>query len=213
MKKNVVELCKDYVKEFFAGESSGHDYFHTIRVYNNAKLLASKNPEADLEICELSALLHDVDDRKISPETTKNKDNARKFLKENEVDDETIEAICKIIEKIPFSEGLIPDTLEGKIVQDADRLDAIGAIGIARTFAYGGNHGVEMYNPDCKPKLNETKEEYKNSDSTTINHFYEKLLLLEDLMNTKEGKEIAKERTVYMQNFLNEFFDEWNGKK
>ena len=213
MNEKVVELCKDYVKEFFSGESSGHDYFHTMRVYNNAKLLVSKNSDADFEICELSALLHDVDDRKISPETTKNKDNARKFLKENNIDDETTERICKIIGQISFSDGLIPDTLEGKIVQDADRLDAIGAIGIARTFAYGGNHGVEMYNPDCKPKLNETKEEYKNSKSTTINHFYEKLLLLEGLMNTKQGKEIAKERTIYMRNFLDEFFDEWNGKK
>lgn len=213
MNKNIVELCKKYAEEFFKGEASGHDYFHTLRVFNNASLLASKSDGANKEICELAALLHDVDDRKISPETTKNKDNARKFLKVNGASDEIIESICKIIGQISFSEGIIPDTLEGKIVQDADRLDAIGAIGIARTFAYGGKHGREIYNPEIEPRKNLSKEEYCNVAAPTINHFYEKLLLLENMMNTEEGKQIARQRTVFMQEFLDEFFAEWDGKK
>lgn len=213
MDKDIVELCRKYAENFFKGESSGHDYFHTLRVFNNARLLASKSTEANKEICELAALLHDVDDRKISPETTANKDNARRFLRDNGANDETIDKICKIIGQISFSEGIVPDTLEGKIVQDADRLDAIGAIGIARTFAYGGKHGREIYNPEIEPRKNLSKEDYCNVVAPTINHFYEKLLLLENMMNTEEGKQIARQRTVFMQEFLNEFFAEWNGEK
>lgn len=213
MSKAIVELSLEYAKKFFEGEASGHDYFHTYRVFKNSEMLLNNLPEADKEICLLGAILHDVDDDKISPETHENKDNARKFLGENNYPQDRIDIICKIIGDVSFSEGVTPQSIEGKIVQDADRLDAIGAIGIARTFAYGGNKGREIYNPDIKPDLNRTKEQYKSTKSPTINHFYEKLLLLEELMNTDIAKEVARKRTEFMQNYLEEFFAEWNGER
>ena len=213
MDKTIVELALEFAKDFFAGEASGHDYFHTYRVFKNAEMLLNDLPEADREVCLLGAILHDVDDDKISPETHENKDNARKFLGDNNYPQDKIDFICKIIGDVSFSEKVKPDSLEGKIVQDADRLDAIGAIGIARTFAYGGNKGREIYNPEIKPDLNRTKEEYRNSKPPTINHFYEKLLLLEDMMNTDIAKKVARKRTVFMENYLEEFFAEWNGER
>ena len=213
MEKNIVDFALEFAKVFFEGEASGHDYFHTYRVYKNAEMLVNNIPEADKEICLLGAILHDVDDDKISPETHKNKDNARKFLRKNNFSQEKIDFLCRIIDDVSFSEKRTPETIEGKIVQDADRLDAIGAIGIARTFAYGGNKGREMYNPDIKPNLSNSKEQYKNSKSPTINHFYEKLLLLEKMMNTEIAKKIARQRTVFMENFLEEFFAEWKGER
>lgn len=214
MEKSIIEKALNFAKDFFNGEASGHDYFHTLRVYKNAELLLKNKPNADGEICLLAAILHDVDDRKISPLTHKSKGNARKFLSENNYDTDKIEFICKIISEVSFGENTgKPDTIESQIVQDSDRLDAIGAIGIARTFAYGGKHGREIYNPEIKPNVNQSKEQYKNSESPTINHFYEKLLLLEDLMNTPEGKSVARTRTDYMKNYLEEFFAEWNGER
>ena len=213
MEKSIVDLALEYAKEFFEGEASGHDYFHTYRVFKNAEMLLNKLPEANSEIVLLGAILHDVDDDKISPETHENKDNARKFLEENNYPQDKIDFICKIIGDVSFSEKVKPESLEGKIVQDADRLDAIGAIGIARTFAYGGNKGRPIYNPDIKPNLSITKKEYKQSNSPTINHFYEKLLLLEDLMNTDIAKELARKRTKFMENYLEQFFAEWNGER
>ena len=213
MEKSIVDLALEYAKEFFEGEASGHDYFHTYRVFKNAEMLLNKLPEANSEIVLLGAILHDVDDDKISPETHENKDNARKFLEENNYPQDKIDFICKIIGDVSFSEKIKPESLEGKIVQDADRLDAIGAIGIARTFAYGGNKGRPIYNPDIKPNLSITKKEYKQSNSPTINHFYEKLLLLEGLMNTDIAKELARKRTRFMENYLKQFFAEWNGER
>lgn len=209
-----VELIKQaqiYVKDKFENEFSGHDYFHTLRVFNMATHIAEREG-AKLEIVQLAALLHDVDDRKISPETYKTQANAREFLSSNGVDDEATECICKIIREISFgsNEG-VPTTIEGQCVQDADRLDAIGAIGIARAFAYGGNHNRHMYHPDIKPNLNMTKEEYRRSESTTINHFYEKLFKLTSLMNTPTALQIAKEREAYMKEFVSKFLDEWEG--
>ena len=134
-------------------------------------------------------------------------------MSENNVDAGKIEGICRIIGEISFAEKRVPSTLEGKCVQDADRLDAIGAIGIARAFAYGGNHNRLMYHPDVKPNLNMSKEEYVNSKSTTVNHFYEKLFKLTDMMNTDTAKAIAKERDAYMKAFIAELLDEWEGKK
>ena len=134
------------------------------------------------------------------------------FLAENGVDECRINLICRIIGEISFSEGLVPSTIEGKCVQDADRLDAIGAVGIARAFAYGGNHNRLMYHPDVAPNLNMTKEEYSASESTTLNHFYEKLFKLADMMNTETARLIAHERDVYMRGFVAEFLDEWEGK-
>lgn len=211
MKENIIELARAYVKNKFENEYSGHDYFHTLRVFNMATNIA-KSEGADLEIVQLAALLHDVDDRKISPQTYEKQTNARSFLKLNSVDDIRIESICQIIREISFgANDSAPTTLEGKCVQDADRLDAIGAIGIARAFAYGGNHNRHIYHPEIKPQLNMTKEEYVKSESTTINHFYEKLFKLADLMNTNTAKSIAIERDKYMKQFVLEFMDEWEG--
>ena len=211
MNAELIERAKAYVREKFENEFSGHDYFHTFRVFNMATQIA-KNEGANLEIVQLASLLHDVDDRKISPDTYENQANAREFLICNYVDDETIEMICQILREISFSSNNeSPTTLEGKCVQDADRLDAIGAIGIARAFAYGGNHNRHMYHPDIKPNLNMTKDEYKKSESTTINHFYEKLFKLTALMNTETALQIAKEREAYMNDFVSKFMDEWNG--
>ena len=212
MHKEIIDRAAAYVREKFENEYSGHDWFHTLRVLKNATRIAEAEG-ADLVTVQLAALLHDVDDRKLSPETYEDKANAREFLSENNFDAGRIEGICRIIGEISFAENCVPSTLEGKCVQDADRLDAIGAIGIARAFAYGGNHNRLMYHPDVKPNLNMSKEEYVNSKSTTVNHFYEKLFKLTDMMNTETAKAIAREREEYMRGFLAEFMDEWEGKR
>ena len=211
MQKDLIGRAAEYVRAKFENEYSGHDWFHTLRVFKVATRIAGAEG-ADVETVQLAALLHDVDDRKLSPETCANKANARAFLAENGFDECRIDAICRIIGEISFSEGCVPSTLEGKCVQDADRLDAIGAVGIARAFAYGGNHNRLMYHPDIAPKLGMTKEEYSKSESTTLNHFYEKLFRLADMMNTETARLIAHERDVYMRGFVAEFLDEWEGK-
>ena len=210
MANSIISNAIEFVKRVFENDYSGHDYFHTLRVYKTAARIAEAEG-ADVETVQLAALLHDVDDRKLSPETYANKDIARAFLKENGVSAPTIETICKIIAEVSFSEGVTPDTLESQCVQDADRLDALGAVGIARTFAYGGSHHREMYNPDIPPKINMTREEYANSKSTSINHFYEKLFLLKDLMNTPAARQIAEQREAFMRDFVDVFMAEWNG--
>ena len=212
--KQVIENGIKYVINLFKNDFSGHDFHHTYRVYKLASRIAELE-NANIEIVKLAALLHDVDDIKLSPNTNKNKDNTRNFLKENNVDEDTINLICEIISEISYKgKDTTPSTsLEGKCVQDADRLDAIGAIGIARAFAYGGNHNRVMYDPDIKPNLNMNEEEYRKSNSTTINHFYEKLFNLTSLMNTSTAKEIAKQREQYMKDYINQFLDEWDGNK
>ena len=212
MHKEIIDRAAAYVREKFENEYSGHDWFHTLRVFKTATRIAEAEG-ADLVTVQLAALLHDVDDRKLSPGTYEDKANARGFLSENNVASCKIEGVCRIIGEISFAENRVPSTLEGKCVQDADRLDAIGAIGIARAFAYGGNHNRLMYHPDVKPNLNMSKEEYVNSKSTTVNHFYEKLFKLTDMMNTDTAKAIARERDAYMKGFLAEFMDEWEGRK
>ena len=205
---------KRFIKSIFSGDSSGHDYYHTIRVYKLATKIA-KQENADVKTVQLAALLHDVDDIKFFPDTYATKKNAVDFMMANKVDEEIIKVVCKIIDEVSFAgtDSIVPDTIEGKCVQDADRLDAIGAIGIARTFAYGGSRGRKIYDPEIKPKMGMNKEEYRNNqDSTGINHFYEKLLLLKDMMNTTEGKKLAEHRQAVMQEFLNEFMIEWEGK-
>lgn len=208
----IINKCIEYVKEYFKNESSGHDFYHTLRVYNTAKKIAILE-NADVEIVMLAALLHDVDDIKISPNTYKNKDHARCFLKENNVDINKINLITQIIEEVSYkgTDSVVPFTIEGKIVQDADRLDAIGAIGIARAFAYGGNHNRVMYDPNIVPNLEMNEEEYRNHVSTTINHFYEKLFNLKDLMNTNTGKQFAISKDKYMREFVKRFLEEWEG--
>lgn len=212
METQIIERALGYVRQVFVNDYSGHDYFHTYRVYKTAERIAEAEG-ADVEIVQLAALLHDVDDRKLSPETCENKDKARAFLKKNGVDDARINLICEIIGEISFGSGKVPNTLEGRCVQDADRLDAIGAIGIGRAFAYGGSHSRAMYDPETPPKLNMTREEYIASKSTTINHFYEKLFLLKDLLNTDTARQIAEQREAFMRGFVDEFIAEWNGER
>lgn len=206
---------KRFIKSIFSGDSSGHDYYHTIRVYKLAAKIA-KQENADVKTVQLAALLHDVDDIKLSPDTYTTKKNAVDFMTANKIDGKRIDAVCKIIDEISFAgtDSVIPSTIEGKCVQDADRLDAIGAIGIARTFAYGGSRGRKIYNPEIKPKIGMNKDEYQNNqDFTSINHFYEKLLLLKGMMNTTEGKKLAEHRQNVMEKFLEEFMLEWEGDK
>jgi uncharacterized protein len=211
---SVINKTLDFVKETLFGEGSGHDYWHVYRVWNNAKALA-KGEQCNTYIVELGALLHDIADHKFHDgDLTVGPRVAREFLENLEVEEEIIAAVCEIIATVSFKGAKVESkmkTIEGMIVQDADRLDAIGAIGVARTFAYGGHKGHEMYNPDIKPQLHENFEDYKNSKGTTINHFYEKLLLLKDLMNTNTGKKTAEKRHKYMEDFLSQFYDEWNG--
>ena len=207
-----MDKIKEYIKELFKDDYSGHDYFHSIRVYNNA-LLISKNIDCDIRLVSVASLLHDVDDVKLFKSV--NYENARKILTNLNYDEEFIEKVINIIKDVSFKgkDSVIPDTIEGKIVQDADRLDAIGAIGIARTFAFGGNHNRVIYDPEIEPSLNMNEKEYRSINNPTINHFYEKLLLLKDMMNLDVSKEIASHRHKFMEDYLNEFYDEWNGKK
>ena len=214
MDKTIIDDALRFVKNIFKGESSGHDYFHTLRVYNTATKIA-KRENANLNVVQLAALLHDVDDIKLSPETHEEKKIAVTFLKGHGVTEEEIKTICDIIDEVSFkgTDSVVPATVEGKCVQDADRLDAIGAIGVARAFAYGGSHKRVMHDPDEKPALNMNADEYRKHVSTTINHFYEKLFLLKDLMNTATAKEIAEKREEYMKSFVAQFFAEWEGTR
>lgn len=212
--QKVINKTLDFVKETLYGEGSGHDYWHVYRVWNNAKSLA-KNEDCNYYIVELGALLHDIADHKFyGGDLTVGPRVAKEFLEKLQVANEDIDAVCEIISTISFKGAKVESkmsTIEGMIVQDADRLDAIGAIGIARTFAYGGHKGHEMYNPEITPQLHDSFEAYSSSNGTTVNHFYEKLLLLKDLMNTKTAKMIAEKRHKYMEVFLNQLYDEWNG--
>ncbi len=213
MNEILVSKTIEKAKKFFENDFSGHDFWHTLRVYNIAKAIAEKE-KCDIEIVCLAALLHDFDDAKITNSTTE-LENATKWLNENNYPQERINWIKEIINAISFKgiDTKVPETIEGKIVQDADRLDAIGAIGIARTFAYGGSRGREMWNPNEHYIDNMNEEEYKKSKGNTINHFYEKLLKLKDMMNTNTARKIAEHRHFYMEKFLEEFFEEWNGEK
>ena len=206
----------DFVKQKLEGAEGGHDWFHMGRVYKNAMLIA-KDEECDLLVVQLSALLHDIADSKFHDgDETVGPRLAKEFLQNQHVDKDIISHVAKIIENISYKGGNFQKSfhsLELNIVQDADRLDAIGAIGIARAFNYGGFKGRELYNPEIEPNLTMDKEEYKKSASPTINHFYEKLLLLRDKMNTETGKNLAEERHRFMEQFLSEFYSEWNGKK
>jgi uncharacterized protein len=210
-----IESCIAFVKKTLAGAEGGHDWFHIERVWKNAKLIAS-GEECDLEVVELAALLHDIADSKFhGGDEAIGPQKAKEYLETQNIDSEKVAHVISIIENISFKGGhnqRTHDSIELDIVQDADRLDAIGAIGIARTFNYGGFKNRALYNPEIEPNLKMTKQQYKMSTAPTINHFYEKLLLLKDLMNTATGKSIALERHKYMEGFLNQFFAEWNGE-
>ncbi len=217
-KQQVIKRTRAYVKKTLQGAEGGHDWFHIERVYHNALLIA-RGEEVNLFIVELGALLHDIADSKFHDGNEQiGPQKAAAFLQSLEIDEEITDHIVKIIKNISFKSSLDHkgsqkfNSPEFRVVQDADRLDAIGAIGIARAFNYGGFKNRLMYDPDILPKLEQDKESYKKSKAPTINHFYEKLLLLKDKMNTRTGKKIAKERHVFMEQFLQQFYAEWEGK-
>ena len=214
MDERLTEAALAYVKALFANEFSGHDYFHTLRVYRTAIRLAAEEG-ADLTVTALAALLHDADDRKLSPETYETKANAVGFLRGQGVDEATIDRIVTILGEVSFrgTDSVVLSTIEGKCVQDADRLDALGAVGIARTFAYGGAHHRAIHDPDVPPETNMDAARYYANEATSVNHFYEKLLKLKDMMNTASGRRLAKERDRYMREYLEEFFAEWEGER
>lgn len=215
-KDEVISKTVEYVKAKLSEDlSAGHDWWHVYRVWRNAKYIAGIE-KADSFVVELAALLHDIADWKFNngDETIGGK-VAREWLESLVLDKEIINHVCEIIDNSSFKGAGVENkikTLEGKILQDADRLDAIGAIGVARAFAYGGSKKSEMYNPDIKPEFHSTSEQYKNNKSSTINHFYEKLLLLKDLMNTETAKKMAEDKHKFMELFISEFMSEWKGK-
>lgn len=213
---SVIDKTILFVKQQLDNAEGGHDWFHIERVYKNALLIAQEEA-CDLTVVKLAALLHDIADSKFhNGDETVGPKIARAFLESENVAEATIVHVINIIENISFKGGNFEIKFHSKeleIVQDADRLDAIGAIGIARCFNYGGFKNRSLYNPKIQPKLNMSKEEYKNSDSPTLNHFYEKLLLLKDKMNTATGKKLAEARHHYMENFLSQFYAEWEGEK
>ncbi|WLD23194.1 HD domain-containing protein [Flavobacterium dauae] len=212
---NYIDQTIAFVKKELEGAEAGHDWFHIQRVYNNALNLL-KTEQANDQIVVLGALLHDIADSKFhNGDETIGPKKAMDFMTLIDISDEVKEHVVKIIENISFKGGNFNRTFQSKeleIVQDADRLDAIGAIGIARAFNYGGFKNRSIYNPSEKPKFGMTKEEYKKHEGSTINHFYEKLLLLKDLMNTETGKKLAENRHQYMEDFLAQFFNERDGK-
>lgn len=217
-KKDLLDKTRDYVKKTLEGAEGGHDWFHTERVTHNAKLIA-KDEDGDLFIVELGALLHDIADAKFhNGDESIGPKKAAAFLQSIEVPTHIIQHIVNIIVHISFKSSLGNnntdkfDSPELRVIQDADRLDAIGAIGIARAFNYGGFKNRPLYNPEIEPNLNQDKDTYKKGMAPTINHFYEKLLLLKDKMNTDAGKRLAHKRHKFMEQFLDQFYDEWNGK-
>ena len=212
---SLIHKTRDFVKQTLADVEGGHDWFHTERVYNNALLIAQGEKVNGL-IVALGALLHDIADSKFhGGDETVGPRVATAFLIKNNADSQVVDHVVQIIRNISFKGGnTVKDfhSLELAVVQDADRLDAIGAIGIARTFNYGGFKNRKLYDPEIKPNLNMTPDEYKKSTAPTINHFYEKLMLLKDKMNTETGKRLAKKRHDFMQLYLDQFYAEWNGK-
>ena len=215
-KEKIIEQTAAYVKKSMSGEETGHDWFHVYRVWKTATKIG-KSEKANLFIVQLASLLHDIADWKFSGGDLSASSNfSRKWLESLGVEKSHINHICDIIKNISFKGSEVKNeikTIEGMVVQDADRLDAIGAIGISRAFAYSGYKGSELYNPDLKPQKHKTFEEYKKSKSTAINHFYEKLLLIKDMMNTETGRQMAEKRHNFMKRFLERFFKEWEGKE
>ena len=211
----LIENTIAFVKQQLKDAEGGHDWFHIERVYKNALLIA-KDEICDVMVVQLGALLHDIADSKFyDGDETVGPKVARAFLQSQNVSEEIILHVIAIIENISFKGGKVVAKFQSKeldIVQDADRIDALGAIGIARTFNYGGFKNRTLYNPEIAPNLTMSKEEYKNSEAPTLNHFYEKLLLLTAKMNTEAGKKIAQERHHYMESFLAQFYAEWDGE-
>lgn len=189
-----INIIKEFVRNKLEKEPTGHDYLHALRVYKNSMLLIDEY--VDKNVIMVSALIHDLIDHKLDEEFKTSKEDVMLLLKEAELTDEQVEHIIEIIENISFSKGNIPESKEGKIVQDADRLDALGAIGIARTFSYGGKHKRLIYDPQTK------------DGDDSVSHFYQKLFLLKDKMNTTLGRKEAIKRTEYMEEFISTFYNE-----
>lgn len=211
---SIVEETKGLIREKFYGEGSGHDWEHIRRVYQTSLQLLEleRDPGVNKEVVELAALLHDIDDWKFNGgDDAAGPEAAGRWLKSRHIGEQMIDHVCRIISRLSFKGAGVPtpmQTLEGKIVQDADRLDAIGAVGIARAFAYGGFKKRAMFDPNILPQMHHSAEDYKQKQSTTVNHFFEKLFLLKDRMNTEAGKALAEERQRFMILYLNQFFEE-----
>jgi len=208
----LIESIKNEIRKIFINDFSGHDYWHSVRVYKNAMRIA-ETEGGDRTVIALSALLHDVDDIKLFE--TRNYENARCIMQRNGISAEIQSVVTEIIGEVSFrgAESIIPLSVEGRIVQDADRLDALGAIGIARTFAFGGSRGLDIYNPEVLPANIESASDYIECRSSSVNHFFEKLFLIRDMMNTETARKIAEARDRYMHDFLDEFMSEWEGIK
>ena len=219
MSNPLIEATAAHVQAAMSGEGSGHDWWHVWRVWNTAKRIAraeaAAGAEVDSDVVELAALLHDLGDHKFhGGDTSVAPRMAREWLYSQHADEETTEQVAEIVATLSFKGAGVATpmtTLEGMIVQDADRLDAIGAIGIARTFAYGGHKGRELYNPEIPPRQHDDFAAYSGSAAPSINHFYEKLLLLKERMNTDYAKHLAEQRHLFLEQFLDQFFAEWNG--
>jgi uncharacterized protein len=218
--QDILSGAREYVREEMSKDASGHDWWHIHRVATMAKRLATECG-ADVFVCELAALLHDVGDYKLrGPSNEAESAIARRWMESHGVQAGIVDHICSIIDSMSYSTSLKNTgiqsgmkTTEGQCVQDADRLDAIGAIGVARTFAYGGSKGQPMHDPELEPVTNQTKEQYRTSRTSSVNHFHEKLLLLKGLMNTEPAKRLAEQRHEYMKQFLEQFHAEWNGER
>ena len=210
----ILKKTEEFVRQTLEGEGTGHDWWHIHRVRNTALTLA-KEEQADFFVVELAALLHDIADWKFyNGDTSIGPKVAREWLEKWDVPEPMIAHVCEIIERISFKGAGVANLMkskEGLCVQDADRLDGLGAIGIARAFAYGGSKGRELHNPNIKPILHSTFEQYKSSQGTTLNHFYEKLFLLKDRLNTQSAKRIAQDRHQFMEEYVSRFLKEWDG--
>lgn len=215
-KELIINKTVEYAKTKLEGEGTGHDWYHILRVYKTSIYIGQKE-NADLFVVKLAALLHDIADWKFNEGNSDvGSEVSRQWLESLGVAHDIIDKVTKIIGTMSFKGGTTnseQETIEGKVVQDADRLDAIGAMGIARAFAYGGYKERELYNPNIKPQKFKDFEEYKKNTGTTVNHFYEKLLLLKDIMNTETGKSMAIQRHKFMEVYLEQFFREWDCKE
>jgi uncharacterized protein len=210
----IIKETEQFVKIHMGNDSTGHDWFHVDRVRKNALLIAEKEQQGDRFIIEMAALLHDIPDEKLNDSAEEGQKRLHLFLEEIQLSAEMSQVIIEVINSISFKGGekKTLSSWEAKIVQDADRIDALGAIGIARTFAYGGKKGQPIFHPEYTTRENMTLEEYRHGKSSSIHHFYEKLLLLKDLLNTETAKQIAEDRHRYMEGFLSQFYQEWNGQ-
>lgn len=214
MKEQILKQTENYVKKELGEDPTGHDWYHVDRVRRNALLIYNNEKAGDPFIIEMASLLHDIPDEKLNESAVKGEAKLDLFLDSLSLADNEMEHIKQIISSISFKGGEKTElaSIEAKIVQDADRLDAIGAIGIARAFAYGGKKGQSIFDPHIQAREEMSREEYRKGKSSSINHFYEKLLKLKDLMNTQTAKTMAENRHKIMENYLTEFFHEWNGQ-